>query len=937
MGKCLIIAEKPSVANDIAKALGGFTKQKDFFESGDFVLSSAVGHLVEIGMPEEEEVKRGKWTFAHLPAIPSYFQLKPIEKTEDRLKALLRLLKRKDIDSLINACDAGREGELIFRYIVQYAKAKQPIKRLWLQSMTQGSIREGFKTLLPDEAKLGLADAAVCRSESDWLVGINGTRAMTAFNSKSGGFQLTTVGRVQTPTLAIMVEREERIKAFRPRDFWEVHGSFSAAGGDYPGRWFDEKFKKNEDDEHLRPERLWDEAKARAIVTKCLGKIGVVEEESKPTSQASPLLFDLTSLQREANSRFGFSAKTTLGLAQALYEKHKVLTYPRTDARALPEDYIDTVKETLEVLKEGHYNVFAKKVLDSGWVKPNKRIFDNTKISDHFAIIPTTQAPKTLNEIEAKLYDFVVKRFLAVFYPSAEFLQTTRITRVAEEAFKSEGKVLVNAGWLAVYGREIDDDTAATNLAPVKSGEKVKAQTVEVKANTTKPPARYSEATLLSAMEGAGKAIDDEELRAAMKEKGLGTPATRAAIIEGLLYEKYLHREGRELIPTAKASSLMIALHGLGIPELYSPELTADWEKKLALMEKGQLKRSKFMAEIIDMTEHIVGQAKNFEHDTIPGDFGAINVPCPKCGGEVHENYKKFQCISCEFGFWKILAGRQLEAVEAETLISKRDVGPLDGFRSRLGRAFSANLILNKEDVIEFSWGDNLGDDAEPPDFSSQTTLGPCPKCKSNVFEMPNSYVCEKTFGVAKTCDFRSGRTILKRVIAREEMMTLLATGKSPLLQQFISKKGRPFSAFLVRQPDGKIGFEFEEREAKAGKGGKAARGAGAGALRELGNHPEDDQAITVHAGRYGPYVKHGAANVTIADKEKADTITLEEAVEMLAEKFGPPTKKVVKKAAKKPAAKKTADEDEAPVAKKPRAKTATTVAAAKPVRKKAV
>ena len=901
MGKSLIIAEKPSVANDIAKALGGFTKQKDFFESDEFVLSSAVGHLVEIGMPEEEEVKRGKWTFAHLPAIPSYFQLKPIEKTEDRLKGLLRLLKRKDVDALINACDAGREGELIFRYIVQFAKAKQPIKRLWLQSMTPASIRDGFKTLLPDEAKLGLADAAVCRSESDWLVGINGTRAMTAFNSKSGGFQLTTVGRVQTPTLAIMVEREERIKAFRPRDYWEVHGSFSAAGGDYPGRWFDEKFKKSDDDEHLRAERLWDEKKARAIVTKCLGKTGVVEEESKPTTQASPLLFDLTSLQREANSRFGFSAKTTLGLAQALYEKHKVLTYPRTDARALPEDYIETVKETLQVLKEGQYNVFAKKVLDSGWVKPNKRIFDNSKISDHFAIIPTTQAPKSLNEIETKLYDFVVKRFLAVFYPSAEFQQTTRITRIESETFKSEGKVMINAGWLAVYGRDVDDETAATTLAPVKSGEKVKAETVEVKANTTKPPARFSEATLLSAMEGAGKAIDDEELRAAMKEKGLGTPATRAAIIEGLLYEKYLHREGRELIPTAKAASLMIALHGLGIPELYSPELTADWEKKLALMEKGQLKRAKFMAEIIDMTEHIVGQAKNFEHDTIPGDFGAIAVPCPKCGGEVHENYKKFQCVKCDFGFWKILAGRQLEAIEAETLISKRDVGPLDGFRSRLGRAFSANLILNKDLAVEFSWGDGAGDDAEPPDFTGMESLGPCPKCKSRVFEMPNSYACEKSFGAAKTCDFRSGRTILKRAISREEMKQLLDTGKTPLLEKFISKKGRPFSAFLVRQPDGKIGFEFEEREPKSGKGAKgAAASATAGALRILGKHPEDDQVISVYSGRYGPYVKHGKTNATIPDKDKVDSITLEEAVELLTEKFGVPVKKATKKTTRK-------------------------------------
>ncbi len=906
MGKSLIIAEKPSVANDIAKALGGFTKQKDFFESDDYVLSSAVGHLVEIGMPEEEEVKRGKWTFAHLPAIPSYFQLKPIEKSEDRLKLLLKLLKRKDVDGLINACDAGREGELIFRYIYQYAKAKQPIKRLWLQSMTQGAIREGFKNLAEGVAYEPLADAAVCRSESDWLVGINGTRAMTAFNSKSGGFQLTTVGRVQTPTLAVLVEREEKIKAFRSRDYWEVHGSFAALAGDYPGRWFDEKFKKPEDDEALRAERLWDEKRARAIVTKCLGKTGIAEEEAKPTTQASPLLFDLTSLQREANSRFGFSAKTTLGLAQALYEKHKVLTYPRTDARALPEDYIDTVKDTLNMLKEGDYQVFAKKILDERWVKPNKRIFDNTKISDHFAIIPTQQAPKTLNEIEAKLYDFVVKRFLAVFYPSAEFLQTTRITRVEGEAFKSEGKVLMNAGWLAVYGREIDDDS--TTMAAIKPREQVKAVEVKSVANQTKPPARFSEATLLSAMEGAGKMIDDEELRAAMKEKGLGTPATRAAIIEGLIYEKYVHREGRELIPTAKASSLMIALHGLGIPELYSPEMTAEWEQKLALMQQGKLSRKKFMAGIVEMTEHIVGQAKNFEHDTIPGDFGAIAAPCPKCGGEVHENYKKFQCQACDFAFWKILASRQLEPHEAEALIIKKEIGPLEGFRSRLGRSFSANLILNKEFVIEFSWGDASNDeDGEGPDFSAQESLGPCPKCQSRVFETPNAYTCEKAVGAAKTCDFRSGRTILKRVITREEMMKLLETGKSPLLEKFISKKGRPFSAYLVRQPDGKIGFEFEERVAKAGTKGAKAAPASAAALRVLGNHPDDDQVISIFSGRYGPYVKHGAANATIQDKDKIDSLTLEEAVELLAEKFGAPAKKKVAKSTTKSATKSVA------------------------------
>jgi DNA topoisomerase-3 len=902
MGKSLIIAEKPSVANDIAKALGGFSKDKDFFESDEYVLTSAVGHLVEIAMPEEEEVKRGKWTFAHLPAIPSRFDLRPIEKTADRLKAVVKLIKRKDVTELINACDAGREGELIFRYVVQYsgAGASKPVKRLWLQSMTQGAIRDGFAALAPGKDYEPLADAAVCRSESDWLVGINGTRAMTAFNSKSGGFQLTTVGRVQTPTLAILVEREEKIRAFRPRDYWEVHATFAAKAGDYPGRWFDEKFKKSDDDEGLKAERLWDEKRARDLVTKCLGKIGIVEEESKPVTQAPPLLFDLTSLQREANSRFGFSAKTTLSLAQALYEKHKVLTYPRTDARALPEDYIPTVNQTLAMLKETEYNVFAKKILDQKWVKPNKRIFDNTKISDHFAIIPTQQAPKSLNELEAKLYDFVVKRFLAVFHPSAEFQQTTRITRVEGEAFKSEGKVLVTPGWLAVYGREIDNEDAA--LCAVESKEKVKAAEVKSVANRTKPPARYTEATLLSAMEGAGKLIDDEELRAAMKEKGLGTPATRAAIIEGLLYEKYLHREGRELIPTAKASSLMIALHGLGIPELYSAELTAEWEQKLALMQQGKLSRKKFMAEIVEMTEHIVGQAKNFEHDTIPGDFGAIHAACPNCGGEVHENYKKFQCQSCDFAFWKIIAGRQLESHEADELLTKKEIGPLEGFRSRLGRAFAAKLILNKENGVEFSFGDGTGDDdTEAPDFSGQETLGPCPKCKSSVFESGTSYVCEKAVGPAKTCDFRSGRTILQRAIAREEMHALLANGKTPLLEKFISKKGRPFSAYLVKQPDGKIGFEFEAREPGA-KGARGKAAASPGALRVLGKHPEDGEPVSIYSGRYGPYVKHGATNATIKDKDLVEKITLGEAVELLAEKFGAPVKK---KPARSTAAKK--------------------------------
>ena len=885
MAKRLIIAEKPSVAADIARALGGLARHEEYFESDRYVLSSAVGHLLEIGMPEEEEVKRGKWTFSHLPAIPSKFALRPIEKTEGRLKVLLKLIKRKDIGELINACDAGREGELIFRYIVQYAKTAKPIKRLWLQSMTQGAIRDGFGALRSDETMRPLADAAVCRSESDWLVGINGTRAMTAFNSKSGGFQLTTVGRVQTPTLAILVEREEKIRGFKPRDYWEIQASFRARGGPYEGRWFDESFKKSDEEPDGRPERLWDEAKAQAIAQSCEGKQGVVTEETKPSSQSSPLLYDLTSLQRDANGRFGFSARTTLSLAQALYEKHKVLTYPRTDSRALPEDYVGTVKATLEALREAKaYAPFASQVLKAKWVKPNKRVFDNAKISDHFAIIPTLQRPKSLSEAETKLYDLVVKRFLAVFYPAAEYLLTTRITRVEGQPFKTEGKVLVSPGWLAVYGKEAQGDEEPM-LAKVTPNETVTTEDIKVVANKTRPPARFTEATLLSAMEGAGKLIEDDELREAMREKGLGTPATRAQIIEGLIQEKYVHRDGRELTPTAKAFSLMTLLHGLGVPELFSPELTAEWEFKLAQMEHGKLKREQFMREIIRMTKHIVSQAKNYESDTIPGDFATLSARCPKCGGEVHENYKKFQCQSCDFGMWKIIAGRQLETAEAEALLAAREVGPLEGFRSKLGRPFAARLKLNDAYEVQFDFGDGSDSDAEAPDFSGQEPLGACPKCGGRVFELPAAYVCERAVGPGKTCDFRSGRVILQRPIERAQMQKLLSSGKTDLLQFVSARTRRPFAAFLARQPDGKIGFEFQAKDETKSRGGRPGRGAVA--LRVLGPHPKDKKPVELHSGRYGPYVKHGDINATLPDKDQVESVTLRDAVALLAAKAG--------------------------------------------------
>ena len=855
MSKTLIIAEKPSVAQDIVRALttvaGKFEKHDDHFENERYVVSSAVGHLVEITAPEEYDVKRGKWSFANLPVVPPHFDLAPIDKAKSRLNALVKLVKRKDVGDLINACDAGREGELIFRLIVQYAdnlktKLDKPIQRLWLQSMTPQAIRDGFEHLRSDKQMLGLADAARSRSEADWLVGINGTRAMTAFNSRDGGFFLTTVGRVQTPTLSIMVEREEKIRKHISRDYWEVKAGFEAAAGGYEGKWFDPKFKKGPaageaadalPDPDRRADRLWNARDAVAIRDAVLGKTGTVTEEAKPSTSASPLLYDLTTLQREANSRFGFSAKTTLSLAQALYEKHKVLTYPRTDSRALPEDYLATVKQTFEMIAGEDLPgplkalaIHARKGLSAGYIKQTKRVFDNSKVSDHFAIIPTLQAPKSLSEIEAKLYDLVVKRFIAVFYPSAEFMVTTRITQVVGHHFQTNGKVLVNPGWLAVYGKEAQDEDA--NLVPVLPNEQVATESVAVNALKTKPPARYTEATLLSAMEGAGKLIDDDELREAMAEKGLGTPATRAQVIEGLIAEKYILREGRELCPTAKAFQLMTLLRGLAIEDLTKPELTGNWEYQLAEMEQGRLSRAAFMQDIAAMAERIVRKAKEYDRDTIPGDYATLATPCPNCGGVVKENYRRFTCTGstgasegCGFSMTKIPAGRSFELPEVEAFLRDKKVGPLEGFRSKAGWPFSAELKLAYDDEIknwklEFDFGDDAkGADGEALviDFSGQPSMGACPKCKGHVYEHGSNYACEHAVSAPITCDFKTGKIILTQPVNFEQVTKLLALGKTDLLEGFVSNRTkRKFKARLAwDEKEGKVTFEFEPRAAK--------------------------------------------------------------------------------------------------------------------------
>ena len=874
MSKALVIAEKPSVAQDIVRALtpvsGAFTKHDDYFENDRYVVTSAVGHLVEIQAPEQYDVKRGKWSFAHLPVIPPHFDLKPVDKTKSRLNAVVKQARRKDVSELINACDAGREGELIFRLIEQYAGGGKPgdkglgkpVRRLWLQSMTPQAIRDGFERLRSNEQMRGLADAARSRSEADWLVGINGTRAMTAFNSRDGGFFLTTVGRVQTPTLAIVVEREEQIRKHTARDYWEIHATFEAEAGAYPGKWFDPAWKKDAADAEKKADRLWSFADAEAIAIAVRHKAATVTEDSKPTTQASPLLFDLTSLQREANGKFGFSAKTTLSLAQSLYEKHKALTYPRTDSRYLPEDYLAVAHQTFAMLAASpmrHLAPHAQTAIDKSYIKPSRRIFDNSKVSDHFAIIPTLQAPGQLSDAEQKLYDLVVRRFMAVFYPSAEFMVTTRVSVVSvpepgsgdriSHHFRSDGKVLVRPGWLAIYGKEAaaeqDDGKDGKSLVPVKPGEMVRTEHAEAKSLKTRPPARYSEATLLGAMEGAGKWIEDDELREAMQEKGLGTPATRAAIIEGLLTEKYLLREGRELIPTAKAFQLMTLLRGLQVEELSKPALTGDWEYKLAQIEHGRLDRDTFMRDIAAMTERIVTKAKEYDRDTVPGEYATLHTPCPTCGGVVKENYRRYTCTGnngtsegCGFSISKIPGGRTFDAAEVEALLRDARIGPLEGFRSKAGWPFTAELRLvfddeTKHHKLEFDFGEkDAADSGELADFQHAHSLGACPACGARVFEHGSNYVCEKAVPTLQhphpACTFKTGAVILQQPISLEQVHKLLTEGKTGLLDKFISNKThRAFKAYLVWDAQaGKVAFAFEPRGdgSSAPRRGAAAR-----------------------------------------------------------------------------------------------------------------
>jgi DNA topoisomerase-3 len=712
--KTLVIAEKPSVARDLTGALPGtFENNESYYESEDTIITFAVGHLVELTDPEDYDEKFKKWRMADLPIVPEEFRLRPRDKkAEKQLKVIHKLLKRDDVDRIVNACDAGREGELIFAYIYETSGVDKPVERLWISSLTKTAIREGFEHLRPGEQLAALEAAARSRSEADWLVGMNATRAAT-IRGRAWVGGVVSLGRVQTPTLALLVKREREIQAFVPEPYWLVHAEFDPR---YQGLWF-------EGDET----RLKEAKRADEIAAKVSGKDGVVESvERKEQSERAPLLYDLTSLQRDANRRFGFSARRTLQAAQSLYEDKKAITYPRTSSRWLSGDLVPQLKPTAATLQPiGEYAAAARFVLALQQL-PLARVVNDSKVSDHHAIIPTDveHDVSRFSPDERRVFDLIARRFLAVFHPPARYARTTVVTLVEEERFRSRGKVTLEAGWRGVYGllsdadaqqqrQDEDGENESAELPPLEQGQTVKCASAEVEAKETKPPPRYTEATLLSAMETAGKLIDDEELREAMKESGLGTPATRAETIETLIRREYIERAGKDLTPTPKGLQVITMLEE---HPLTSPELTGNWEKRLTDIEHGSDDRGTFIGDIAEFTRATVEKIAELDKEKLRPERVELG-PCPRCGAEtgeiIKENSKAYGCTSwksreetgCGFVIWKRVAGRTITPELARQLLEEgKTKEVVSGFRSRAGKPFRARLVLNDEGKVEFDF-----------------------------------------------------------------------------------------------------------------------------------------------------------------------------------------------------------------------------------------
>jgi len=889
VAKALVITEKPSVARDIVAALGGFREQDGFWESDDFVVSFAVGHLFELLEPEEIDPKYKRWTLADLPVIPPSYQLKKKKGQTDRIRTLEKLLERKDVDRLVNACDAGREGELIFREIVKFLGSEKPIERLWLQSMTPNAIREGFRVLRPDAELLGLAAAAECRAYSDWLIGMNATRALTKRLKSRREKTAWSAGRVQTPTLALLVDREAEVLAHVPRPYWRLEGHFEREGATWVGTWFDPAFDAGGDDER-RDDRIFDEARAREIARAAEGREGAARETRKPSREASPPLFDLTSLQREGNRRFGWSARRTLSAAQRCYEAHKLLTYPRTDSRCLPSDYRSVVGDVLRSFSGGgELSPHAQRLLERG-LENEGRIFDDSKISDHFAIIPTGNLPTSaLSGDDKRLFDLVARRFLGAFHPPALWERVERVTEVAGHSFRTRARALMEAGWREVLPAPAGgDDEEAAVLPPLVPGQSeaggvpAALRSVDVQAEETRPPARLSEARLLSLMENAGQDLEDEDLAAALHEKGIGTPATRADIIENLIAKGYAVRLGKALRPTVKGIRLIDTLKRVHIDRLASPALTGEIEQHLLEVEKGRRTQERFLQEMEDYAREIVDVAKSFEYEQIYGGLPALGQ-CPNCGRDVYEQAWFYRCEEqperdpdCPVRFWKDTSGRYLDRGTVAALLRDGKTGTLDGFTARDGRSYRGHLEIDRESwkVLVRSEGfSGEGESTQPEYEVDSSPLGRCPLCEEHeVVETPTQFACagrlkaqeedaqrKAARGPAargkaaaasdepappKPCGFVLPRTVCKREITRDEALAYLRNGRTELLTDFTSRFGRPFSAVLFLKENGRHGFEFPPRgQAAEGKPGAEAPAAEAPAGRPGGRRPRKTPA----------------------------------------------------------------------------------------------
>ena len=721
MSKTLIIAEKPSVGRDLAAALPGkFAKQEGYLESDENVITWAVGHLVTLAEPEDYDERLKRWRMADLPILPDGFKLKPRDdKSRKQLKVIHQLLKREDVDRVINACDSGREGELIFAYVYETGKVQKPVERLWISSMTKQAIQEGFGQLRSGEQMMPLEQAARSRSEADWLVGMNATRAAT-IKGRAWVGGVVSIGRVQTPTLALIVRREREIQAFVPTPYWLVHGTFeSPSRAGYTGLWFSESLGETDREQS----RILEAGRADDISARVSGKDGTVRKvERKEQTERAPLLYDLTSLQRDANGRFGFAASRTLRAAQSLYEDKKAITYPRTSSRYLSGDLVAQLKPTAETLTAiPEYAPFARFVLGLAEL-PLARVINDARVDDHHAIIPTDieHEVERFSEDERRIFDLVAKRFLAVFHPPARYARTTVITEVEEETFRTRGKITLEAGWRGVYGLEPDEPKAQDEeeseggeLPKLEEGMTVRCAEAVVEATQTRPPARFNEATLLSAMEAAGKLVEAEELAEAMKERGLGTPATRAEVIETLIRREYIERVGKDLTPTPKGMQVITMLDE---HPLTRPDLTGDWEKRLMDIEHGKGDRDEFMGGIKEFAGQTVERIAALTPEQLRVERAELG-PCPRCGdrtGEIiRENRYGYGCTSwkskeepgCGFVIWKKVAGRTLTPEIARQLIEEgRTRDYVAGFRSKNKRQFRARLVLSEDGKVEFEF-----------------------------------------------------------------------------------------------------------------------------------------------------------------------------------------------------------------------------------------